>query len=141
MQFSLAMARIRTWLHGVKHHYPRPLLGDWLVMVSGVVLVYVLFATLWQQSPASKLQIRVGDKVYGTYSLDQTRVLMLKGALGETRVVIRNGQVRFEQSPCHNQYCVHQGWLKRAGQAAFCIPNQVSLELIGEHQAYDSLNY
>ena len=48
---------------------------------------------------------------------------------------------RYTQSPCRNQYCVHQGWLSRAGQVAVCLPNQISLELLGGDKNYDSLNY
>ena len=73
--------------------------------------------------------------------VDQERTLDIHGPLGNSRIVIQHGQVRFEHSPCTNQYCVHQGWLKRAGQVAICLPNQVSLELLGAKRAYDSLNY
>ncbi len=115
--------------------------GDWLIIVASVVVVGLLFTSLWSFEPAAKLRIRQGDKVYGTYSLNQTRLLSIHGPLGDSIISIKAGQVRFVSSPCHNQYCVHQGWLKRAGQAAICLPNQVSLELLGAKKAYDSLNY
>jgi len=101
----------------------------------------MLFKTLWHNERAAKLQIRQGDTIYATFSLDQERSLEIPGPLGNTRVVIAHGQARFEHSPCNNQYCVHQGWLNRAGQVAICLPNRISLELIGAKKAYDSLNY
>lgn len=119
----------------------KPLLGDWLVIVASSLLVIFLFKTLWSNTPASELQIRQGDTVIGTYDLNQTRELHIHGPLGDSHISIEEGKVRFKQSPCHNQYCVHQGWLKRAGQVAICLPNQVSLQLIGENKPYDSLNY
>ena len=122
-------------------NYPKPLFGDWLTILAGLSLVVFLFATFWRFDSAAKIQIRVGNQVYGSYSLNQERDLAVKGVLGESHIHIHQGQVRFERSPCSNQYCVHQGWLNRAGQAAFCIPNQVSLELLGETKPYDSLNY
>lgn len=115
--------------------------GDWLIVLASVVVVGLLFASFWSFEPAAKLRIRQGDKIYGTYSLNQTRTLSIHGPLGDSIISIKAGQVRFISSPCHNQYCVHQGWLKRAGQAAICLPNQVSLELLGAKKAYDSLNY
>jgi hypothetical protein len=36
---------------------------------------------------------------------------------------------------------VRQGWLTQAGEVAICLPNQVSLELIGSTKRYDSLSY
>ncbi|MFW5431829.1 MAG: NusG domain II-containing protein [Methylophilaceae bacterium] len=119
----------------------KPLLGDWLVIITMLVAVILLFKTLWTNTPASELQIRQGDKIIGTYDLDQERALHVHGPLGDSHITITDGRVRFKQSPCNNQYCVHQGWLSRAGQVAICLPNQIGLQLIGEDKPYDSLNY
>lgn len=121
--------------------FPRPLPGDWLVLGVAALAVAVLFATLWHPEHAARLRIRSGDSVYGSYSLNQDRTLEISGPLGVSRVVIEQGRVRFLSSPCRNQYCVHQGWLQRAGQVAVCLPNRVSLELLGGEKGYDSLNY
>lgn len=117
------------------------LLGDYLVVLLGLVLVVYLFKTLWHAEQAAKLQIRQGDQVFATLSLNQDRVVEIKGPLGTSTIEIKQGKVRFVSSPCANQYCVHQGWLHRAGQAAICLPNRVSLELLGAKKSYDSLNY
>lgn len=124
-----------------KQSFPKPLLGDWLVIIVSLILIVGAFHTLWHSERAAKLRIRQGDAVYATLSLDQERAIDIRGPLGNSRIVIHHGQVRFEHSPCTNQYCVHQGWLSRAGQVAICLPNQVSLELLGSNKPYDSLNY
>ena len=115
-------------------------IGNLLVFMLALVLVIWLFAALWSNEPAGKVRIRNGDKIYATLSLNQQRTLEIHGALGVSRITIHNGQVRFESSPCRNQYCVHQGWLHRAGQVAICLPNHISIELLGK-KSYDSLNY
>ena len=119
----------------------RPLLGDWLVIIASVVAIIFMFLQFWSFEQASKLKIRQGNQIIGTYDLNQTRELRIHGALGDSLIGISQGKVRFKQSPCNNQYCVHQGWLSRAGQVAICIPNQISLQLIGVKSSYDSLNY
>lgn len=121
--------------------FPRPLPGDWLVLVGGVVVVIALFATLWRPGHAARLQVRGEHGVLGTYSLAQDRTIEIPGPMGVSRVVIAQGRVRFSQSPCRNQYCVHQGWLHHAGEVAVCLPNRVSVELLGAEKPYDSLNY
>lgn len=118
----------------------RLLQGDWIVLALGMVMVAWLYAFLWHTEPAGKVRIRTGDTIFATYSLNQERTVEVSGPIGISRIVIHNHQARFESSPCHNQYCVHQGWLTRAGQVAVCLPNRVSLELVGE-KGYDSLNY
>lgn len=115
--------------------------GDWLILMLSVMAIVVVFKVFWHVEPATKLRIRSGEKIYAILSLDQSRVLEVPGELGSSRIVIANGQVRFEQSPCTNQYCVHQGWLKHGGEVAICLPNRVSLELLGGQKNYDSLNY
>ncbi len=122
-------------------HHNKPLVGDWLIIIASIIAVIILFQTLWTNSPASQLRIRQGDKIIGTYDLNQARELHIHGPLGDSLISIAQGKVRFKQSPCNNQYCVHQGWLARAGQVAVCLPNQVSIQLIGERKPYDSLNY
>jgi hypothetical protein len=119
----------------------KPLIGDWLVIFAGLFAVIIMFQQFWSFEQASKLKIRQGDKVIGVYDLNQTRELRIHGTLADALISISNGRARFKQSPCNNQYCVHQGWLGRAGQVAICIPNQISLQLIGAKSSYDSLNY
>ena len=121
--------------------FPKLLPGDWLVLGIALVAVAVLFATLWRPEHAAKLQIRDRNGIFATFSLAQDRTIEVPGPLGISHIAIHQGQVRFTQSPCRNQYCVHQGWLSHAGQVAVCLPNQISLELLGGEKKYDSLNY
>ena len=116
-------------------------MGDWLVILVCLALVLLTFQQFWARQPASQIKIRQANEIVGIFDLNQNRELHIKGAIGESHISIQNGQVRFKQSPCINQYCVHQGWLNRTGQVAICLPNQISLQLIGAKSTYDSLNY
>lgn len=115
--------------------------GDWLTIAISAVVIFSLFQSLWSNTQATKVQIRIGDKVHATYDLNLARDVQVQGTLGAAVIHIANGKARFAKSPCHNQYCVHQGWLNHSGQAAICLPNQISLELIGDKKPYDTLNY
>jgi hypothetical protein len=115
--------------------------GDYLVITIGIIAVIVLFKTLWLGEAASKVQIRAGSQVFSTLSLNQQRSIEVPGPLGITRVIIDNGKVRVASDPGPRQYCVKQGWLEQVGQVAMCLPNQVSVEMLGNKRLYDSLNY
>jgi hypothetical protein len=128
-------------LRSPKPTFRHLLIGDWLTIIFSAVIIVYLFQTLWSHEHASKMQIRIGDKVHAAYDLNQQRDIKVHGAIGDAVIHISQGKVRFAKSPCHNQYCVHQGWLTHSGQVAICLPNQISLELIGEQKPYDSLNY
>jgi hypothetical protein len=115
--------------------------GDYLVTGIGIIAVIALFNTLWLGEAASKVQIRAGSQIHSTLSLNQQRTIDVPGPLGTTRIAIDNGKVRVASDPGPRQYCVKQGWLEQAGQVAMCLPNQVSVELLGSKRLYDSLNY
>jgi hypothetical protein len=128
-------------LRSLNAHLRTILIGDWLIISSSLILIAYLFQTLWTNDHAAKVQIRLGNQIYATYSLDQQRDIHVHGPIGTATIQITQSKARFSKSPCTNQYCIHQGWLSRAGQAAICLPNQISLELIGDKKPYDSLNY
>ncbi len=121
--------------------FPAPLIGDWLIMVAGLFIVLCLFHSLWLSAPATQLRIRLGNTIYGDYSLQQNKILTIYGHMGKAKIEIADGKVRFLQAPCNNQFCVHQGWLKLAGQSVICLPNRLSLELLGATKQFDTLNY
>lgn len=128
-------------LRSLKPTFRHVLIGDWLTVIFSMVLIVFLFQTLWSHQHATKVQIRLGNKIYATYNLNLQREVHVHGPIGDAVIHIAQGKARFAKSPCHNQYCVHQGWLTHTGQVAICLPNQISLELIGEEKPYDSLNY
>lgn len=121
--------------------FPKILIGDYIVIIITSIAVLILFITLWSTSPAKTLRVRLNDHVYGEYHLKQNKILKINGKLGHSIIHINQGKVRFKHAPCNHQYCVRQGWLNKANQIAVCIPNQMSIELVGDKKPYDSLNY
>jgi hypothetical protein len=115
--------------------------GDWLVIFSGLFAVIWLFATLWQGGTGDKVIIRSGGTVVAEASLLHDQVYNIKGPLGISLVAIHDHRARVASDPSPRQYCVKQGWLSRPGEAAICLPNQVSVEIAGNKKLYDSLNY
>lgn len=115
--------------------------GDWLTVLAGMLLVSYLFLALWGGSKGTSLIIRSGGKIVAEADLTRNRNFEISGPLGTTLVTVENHRVRVARDPSPRQYCVKQGWLSRAGEAALCLPNQVSVELTGAARAYDSLSY
>ena len=71
----------------------------------------------------------------------RNRSVTIAGPLGETVVEIQGQRARIARDPSPKQYCVHQGWLQKTGDAALCLPNQVSIEIAGANHNVDSINY
>ena len=115
--------------------------GDGLVILLGALFTAWLVATLWQGGTAQKVIIRAGGQLFAETSLDKTQHIVVPGPLGTSVVEIASGRVRVSADPSPRQLCVKQGWLARAGDAALCLPNQISVELVGATRRFDSLNY
>ena len=115
--------------------------GDWLVLLLGTLFTVWLAESVWQGGVANKAIIRSGGKTFREVSLMRDQTIDVPGPLGTSIIAIRDKQVRVASDPSPRQYCVHQGWMKQAGEIAICLPNQVSVELAGGAKQYDSLNY
>jgi hypothetical protein len=124
----------RQWLAEV-----RP--GDALVVAAGLAFAALAAVQLWQGGAARWAEVRSAGRVVARLPIDRPGELTVDGPLGTTRIQVAPGRARVESDPGPRQYCVRQGWLTQAGAVAICAPNQVSLHLLGDTPAYDTLNY
>ena len=115
--------------------------GDWLIMLAAAATVTWLFGTLWHSRAGDLVIIRSGGKIIEQVSLFTDRIISVKGPLGTSVITIHDRKARVASDPSPRQYCVKQGWLAASGEAAICLPNQVSVEISGAKKLYDSLNY
>ena len=115
--------------------------GDWLVAGLGLGLCLVSFPLAWRGGAAEKAVVRRGGEVFAELDLSRNRTVDVAGPLGITRIAVDRRRARVVSDPGPHQYCVLQGWLERAGEIAICAPNEISLQITGGKQAYDTLNY
>jgi hypothetical protein len=115
--------------------------GDVAVLLAGTGLVVALTLHAWGGVQGDTAVIRAAGQVIETASLAHARLLSVNGPLGTTQIEIQPGRARIARDPSPRQLCVKQGWLTQSGQAALCLPNQVSLEIRGRTPAYDTLGY
>lgn len=118
------------------------LLGDKIVLVLASCLVVSLYWLIWTgHDEADLVQLSVADATPEQISLHLDRTVTAAGKLGDSVLEVRDGRIRFLSSPCPNQICVHAGWLANAGDVAACLPNQVSLQVLGNQGFFDSINF
>jgi len=115
--------------------------GDWLTLLFGAMLTVWLASSLWAGGQAQKVLIRSSGQIFAELPLDKAQRIRVPGPLGESIIEIADGRARVAADPSPRQLCVKQGWLKQAGDAALCLPNQLSLELAGAKRRFDSISY
>ncbi|MFM2407965.1 MAG: hypothetical protein RL358_707 [Pseudomonadota bacterium] len=116
-------------------------LGDYLVIVLAALSVLFLSLKIWSGAAAERAVIRSGGKIFLDVSLSKDQQISVPGHLGTSIISIEKHRARISSDPSPRQYCVRQGWLQQAGEIALCLPNQVSVELVGRDKKFDSLNY
>ena len=116
--------------------------ADAVVVALAALLVGAAWAALWRGGgPAEYAQVSAPGAPARTMSLAEDATLAVRGRLGESTLEVRDGRVRFIDSPCVGRLCVHAGWLARSGQVAACLPNGVVVEVTGGAREFDAIAF
>jgi hypothetical protein len=116
--------------------------GDLVVLAAALLLLGWLYQQHWGGSAAAEYAVIVdGSGQEQRVPLSGNRILEIAGPLGVSVIEIEAGAARFASSPCANQYCVHNGWLRSGGAIAACLPNRIVLALAGGDGQWDSINF
>lgn len=120
--------------------------GD-IVLIAGL-LILVLASLPWAHSMIARAEgamarIEVDGREFATVPLHQEQRLMVPGPLGTTEVVIQDHEAFVRASPCRAKICVKMGTVSQAGQMVVCVPNKVSVRILGTREQdvpYDAIS-
>lgn len=116
--------------------------ADIVVLVAAAALVGLSWAVFWSGGGQGEgLRITAPGQPAVELPLDRPRTLRVEGLIGESVVEVSEGRARFVDSPCVGRYCVHAGWLSRAGDVAACLPNGIVAEITGGAREYDAVSF
>ncbi len=71
----------------------------------------------------------------GRFALQGESRIRVKGALGESEIVIENGRARIVASACPQKVCIQKGWIDKPGEVVICGPNRVMVKILGERES------
>ena len=111
-----------------------------LLLVSITAIAFFAYNT-WQPATAADSVEIISPFEHKTVSLQQDKTLFVPGALGRSEIRIEHRRIRFIDSPCSTKFCVHQGWASHSGDLRVCLPNKVSLRLLGNKSPFDSVTF
>ena len=116
--------------------------ADWLLVVAVMASLPALYMHFWSGDEVARyLQVQEGNQPATVVALAGDRELAIEGPLGTSTVEIHGGRARFVQSPCPGKNCIQAGWLDTAGELAACLPNRISIQLLGMHPRFDAINF
>lgn len=116
--------------------------GDWLVLAIASSLVVLSYIVYWGQSVyGNQAAVYVAGKHWNSIDLYENKSFSVKGNLGESHFEVLDGKIRFVSSPCDGKQCVYTGWISQSGDIAACVPNGVSVRILGPDPRFDTMNF
>lgn len=91
-----------------------------------VLMLLSLSGMIFMHEPLSRnatVEIEVNGKPGYLLPFEKNTLVSVHGPEGITVVQIKDGRVRFTESPCRNKLCVRQSWFSSG--SVVCLPNKV----------------
>ncbi|MFK5986284.1 MAG: NusG domain II-containing protein [Pseudomonadota bacterium] len=117
--------------------------ADVLIVTLAIIFCIFLFNKYWFSSSHTVefISIQIGNQPAKLYPALSHQKIKVQGLKGESEIEIKQGRARFLHSHCIGQQCVFHGWVDGAGRSIVCLPNQISITLIGRDTEFDALNF
>lgn len=116
--------------------------ADSVILIAALALLAFLFIRFWgDATQGEQARILVGGREFSVVSLYKDQRLRIPGTLGISELEISAGKIRFIDSPCQGKQCIHTGWLALGGEVAACLPNRITVQVIGREPRFDAINF
>ncbi len=90
---------------------------------------------LLQSEDGAGVTVSIGGSVYGTYSLNQYKVIEIEDDMGYNRIVIDNGYVYMEEADCPDQYCVSHAKIHYSNESIICLPHEMVVSISSDEES------
>ena len=112
---------------------------DIIVVASFLILsVAVLLILNLTKKEGTYAQVTLDGDVIGEYSLAIDGIYSLNG--GTNTLTIENGVAYMSYSNCPDHVCENTGKVKHVGQTIICLPNRLTVTIVGE-SSNDSVDF
>jgi hypothetical protein len=123
--------------------------GDILVIVLTGILalaLYLVFDVLVPQDGLREVVIKSEGKEVTRLAVDATTSASytVKNVYGYNLIYVEGLSVHIHEASCKNQVCVKDGNIDKIGQTLVCLPNRVTVEIVGkkeEEPEVDGVSY
>ena len=107
------------------------------IIVISVILAFALLFILFfevTKKEGTFVEVTQGGEVIGKYSLLSDGVYTLNG--GTNELTIKDGVAYMTYSNCPDHTCENTGKLRHVGQTIICLPNDLTVTVVGVADDY-----
>ena len=113
---------------------------DAIVIAAALLLAAAVFLFTLPKASEGRLYAEISRRgeTLALLPLDTDAEYTVRGDY-ENVIKIADGSAFFGSATCPNEDCVHAGKLTKAGQLAVCLPNGVTLRIVGAEADVDAI--
>ena len=114
------------------------------IIAVSALLLHFLFGYVFSLENASSVQITVDGEIYGEYKFSQItdeKIIDIKTKFGHNTVVIEKNGAYVSYADCPDKVDVHSGRITKPGQIIICVPNRLSVQILGDKTDVDVVAY
>ena len=95
-----------------------------------VLSIAVLLITNFSKTEGAYVQVTLDGNIVGEYSLTVDGIYSLNG--GTNTLTVQSGVAYMSYSNCPDHVCENTGKIQYVGQTIICLPNRLTISIIGE---------
>ena len=109
-----------------------------IIFVLIISVVFILKINVPKESKNVVAQIMYDGKIIKTIYLSNAnnQILTLDNN-PNVSFEVKDSKIRFINTKCHDKLCENIGFISKINSVAICMPNKVSLKIIGNNQDVD----
>ncbi|MCK5147692.1 NusG domain II-containing protein [bacterium] len=108
-------------------------------IIIALVWAILFFGSLWLFRPrgasGDTVCVYVDGKMPEFISLKHDTEGVINGRIGELHYNIKDGELWITHASCPQKHCIHFGRIEHPGEAVFCIPNRIVIEVVGHSES------
>ena len=111
-----------------------------VIVIIGLVGTFYLTFTTDKDIEDGQVVIHVNEEFYGSYPLDEDRVVTIKEGDHINKITIKDGYAQMTFSNCPNHDCMKQGKIKDGSKSIICLPNKVVVEVVSKDSDFAAIS-
>lgn len=119
--------------------------GDLILILLILVIVIFVFTVraFYKDSSVNYIEVRSDGKLVKKIRLTENLNLSLniKSFEGSLTLEISDGKVYVEGSSCRDKLCEKTGKISNVGESIICLPNRISISIVGAKNEFDTTTY
>lgn len=112
-----------------------------IVLISLVTFMLVRFANFSAEAKNVEVKVDGTTKLKVPLKQSTARIYSVVSSEGSLSFIIDKERVYVLESTCKDKLCIKEGAISRVGESIICLPNRITISIVGEKNEVDSTTY